>query len=301
MSEDSRSKLLRKVQGLLAKAESSPFSEEAQTFREKADQLMTVHAIREFELYQSGAKKRTEPIKRQIIVSDEGGLLKDELVSLFIAVTRHCNTYPVFWGLNLGPKAKVTAQVVGYEEDIDYAETLYVSLRMSLARDMSPQYDEMKTLEQNVYKMKNAGMKWEQIATACGDPGTGKDGKWIRRYKKQCKIEGTEPIGANPTNYVRNYAAGFNTEVDTRLRQMRESTAAAVDTSMALVMVKSKEEDVAAKVHEFFPRLGRSVSQRSTKFNGNARSAGKAAGAKADLSGGRNQAGTAQRGRALGF
>lgn len=42
---DERSKVMDKVQKLLAKAESSPFSEEAQTFRQKAEELMTIYAI----------------------------------------------------------------------------------------------------------------------------------------------------------------------------------------------------------------------------------------------------------------
>lgn len=300
MTEDSRAKLLNKVQGLLAKAESSPFSAEAQAFREKADELMTVHAIQEMELVNSGKKKRTEPTKRSIRVSDSGGLIRDQLVDMFGDVMMHCNVYPVYHGLRGGPKDPVRATVVGYEEDIDYAETLFVSLRMSLARDMSPRWDGSLTHDENVKRMKEAGMKWEQIATAAGEPGTGKDGKWIRAYKRQCKKDGTEPIGANPTNYVRNYAAGFRIEVLSRLQQMKEATQASVDTSKALVMVKSKNEEIAAKVHEFFPRLGRAPVRSSGKFNGRARKAGQIAGSKADLSGGRNQTTTAERGRALG-
>lgn len=299
MSQESRNRLLEKVQKLLSKAESSPFSEEAQSFRQKADELMTLHAIESFELEQAGKQKRTQVIKKSgVEVCGPNSVIRDQLVDLFGHVASHCRVRAVYHGLRAHQRYSVAATLVGFEEDIEYFSMLYTGLRMALARDISPSYDPDKTKGENVRRMKEAGMKWERIAQLCDIPFPGPES--IKIYKKQCKLDGVEPIKANPTNYVRNFAEGFNTEINRRLLEIRKNQEVAKDNSMALVVFKDKRQRVDEAVREFFPKLSYAPARSSGKFNGTARARGQESGSKADISGGRGQTTTSTHGRALG-
>lgn len=303
MSQESRDRLLAKVQKLLAKAESSPFSAEAQTFREKADELMTIHAIESFELdAASGVNKRTRVIRRDNVeVAGSNSTIRNSQLDLFNAVTFHCRVKPVYHGLTRAKSYPLYATLIGYEEDVEYAIMLYTSLRMSLASDISPKFDPSKTLGENVKRMKEAGMKWDRIASLCDPTWDGvMTSKWVNLYRKQCKLDGSAPIKAQPANYVKNFAAGFVTEVSSRLQDMRRASEAAVDSSQALVVFKTKADEISERTLEEFPSLRNILVRDNSKFNGTARMRGKESGSRADLSGGRHQTGTAQRGKALG-
>lgn len=288
-----RTDLLRKVHALLSKAESSPFSEEAQTFREKADQMMVSYQIQEFELENAGKKKKSKPsLRTDISISEAGSVVRDQMVDLFSAVCRHCGVKPVYYNLRYR-KARVYASAVGFEEDIQYAEVLFTTLRMSLVGDLSPKYDPSISKDKNVRVMKEAGMNWERIAQLCDLPYPGS--ACISAYKRQCQADGTEPIKANPTNYVRNFADGFVGKISDRMLQMRAKTEESVGKENALVLVKSKSADVDQALGEYFPKLGHGMARARSKFNGAAQNAGQRSGSRADLSGGRNKVG-AQKG-----
>lgn len=298
MSDSKKSSILRKVQALLAKADATPFSDEADTFRQKADELMTLYAIEEFELEQAGGAKREEVTKRVFRVSEEGSPIRESLVDLASVLAKHCRVRIVYFGLQGSSRQAVTATLVGFPSDLDYFEMMNVSLHMAMAKDLEPKYDPSLTLGQNVKRMKESGMKWERIAALCDPNWDGKlTAKWVGIYKRQCKEDGTEPIKTMPSVYVKNFAAGFVTEISIRLKQMREQTETNLkSTGHDLVLFKTRDEEVDEKFREFFPRLKYAPVRASGKFDGNARMAGAKSGRRADLSGGRNSAGTGVRG-----
>lgn len=289
--KDRREGMLRKVRALLAKANDTPFTEEADSFRQKADELMTMFAISEFELSESDHSKREQIINRTIFVVKYGSVVQQEMTDLSSVVARHCRCRPVYYGLTRNYKGgDITVLVVGFESDVDYFDLMFTSLQMHMANDLEPKYNTADTLGQNVRRMKESGMKWERIAQLANQamgpdtipfPGP----KAISVYKKQCTLDGVQPMKTMPTVYVRNFAAGFVTEITYRLLEIREKSDRAVeDTGMSLVLFKSRDDEVTDEFRRLFPKLSRAPMKAEGKFDGNARSQGARSGRTADIS-----------------
>lgn len=291
MTEDKKAAILRKVQALLAKADATPFTEEADTFRQKADELMTMYAIEEFELEMAGSVKKESVERRTVKISTPGSLVQQEMNDLALAIAWHCRVRPVYlqpWQGGL----PFQMYVIGYPSDLDFFELLHTSLHLKMVSDLEPRYDSSKTKGENVKKMKEAGMKWERIAQLCDIPFPGPQA--ITIYKKQCKIDGTTPMKTMPSVYVRNFAAGFVTEIQQRLRKMREETESNIRaTGQSLVLFDTRQDEINDWVHQNITFSKKSTPVKAiNKFDGNARSAGAQSGAQADLSGGRRGTGS---------
>jgi hypothetical protein len=113
-------KMLAKIRALLAKAESTDFPEEAESFTAKAQELMARHAIDRAVLHASGDKAaRGAPIARRIHIDDPYARAKVQLLSS----VGDANTVSVVW-----TEAYGFATVVGFADDIDGVEVLFTSL-----------------------------------------------------------------------------------------------------------------------------------------------------------------------------
>ncbi|MEY2399547.1 MAG: hypothetical protein QOJ00_2721 [Actinomycetota bacterium] len=118
-------KMLAKVQALLAKAESTPFPEEAAAFIAKAQELMTRHAIDDA-MASAGPRHRGErPVLRAVTVPDP---YKSAKVSLLAAVAS-ANDVRVVTGRD-------AVTLVGFESDLDVTEVLFASLLIQATREM---------------------------------------------------------------------------------------------------------------------------------------------------------------------
>ncbi len=120
-------RMLEKVRGLLAKAESTPYEAEAATYTAKAQELMTRHSI-DYALLavRSGAKE--EPVARRIAVD---GPYEMEKVDLLAAIAR-ANRARSVWTRALG-----LATVIGFPADLDAIEVLFTSLLVQATRAMT--------------------------------------------------------------------------------------------------------------------------------------------------------------------
>ncbi|MBA2609096.1 MAG: DUF2786 domain-containing protein [Actinobacteria bacterium] len=118
-------KMLAKVQALLAKAESTPFAEEAAAFIAKAQELMTRHAIDDA-MAAAGPRHRDEkPTLRAVAIPDP---YKSAKVSLLAAVAG-ANDVRVVTG-----REDVT--LVGFASDVAVTEVLFASLLVQATREM---------------------------------------------------------------------------------------------------------------------------------------------------------------------
>ncbi len=118
-------KMLAKVQALLAKAESTPFPEEAAAFIAKAQELMTRHAIDEAMATAGPRHRGDRPVLRPVTIPDP---YKSAKVSLLAAVAA-ANDVRVVTG-----RDDVT--LVGFTSDIDVTEVLFASLLVQATREM---------------------------------------------------------------------------------------------------------------------------------------------------------------------
>ena len=119
---------LRRIRGLLAKAESSEFPDEAEALTAKAQELMTRHAI-DAALLADGPSADGPAIEtRRVHVRDPYVRAKMQL----LAAVAEANDVRLVWYSGLG-----IANLVGARADVAVVELLFTSLLLQVARALS--------------------------------------------------------------------------------------------------------------------------------------------------------------------
>jgi len=109
---------LDRVRALLAKAESTSFAEEAETYSAKAQELMARYSI-DYALLSAGAARHDEPAGRRIGIDNPYEAQKSLLLGA-VAGANRCRTV---WSEDLG-----FVTVLGFPFDLDGVELLFTSL-----------------------------------------------------------------------------------------------------------------------------------------------------------------------------
>lgn len=117
------SRVLEKVRALLAKAESTGFEQEADALTAKAQELMTRYAIDQAIV--AGEASGEEPDGRRIGVDDPYAQGKANLLAVIASANRCRSVWMAGYGFST---------VVGYRNDIDIVEVLYLSLLVQATR-----------------------------------------------------------------------------------------------------------------------------------------------------------------------
>ncbi len=138
MTEQERSKKLDKVRALLAKAESTDFAEEAKSYFELAQKLMTSYAIEDAELRDLSDSDETPTVGEIIImapyVRSKGSLLAS------VAVANNCQVVAPY---KVKGKRAPVYRVFGYANRVAAVEELYTSLLVQMAHELR-QSDDLK-------------------------------------------------------------------------------------------------------------------------------------------------------------
>jgi hypothetical protein len=305
VSSHQKDDLLRKISGLLAKAEQTEFEGERQVFMEKADELMARYQIELWELAQTG--KRVD--QRQPVIRDfdydwafsNGPFpeICDSLWSLFVDVARHTNCSIVYHKQHFsGEKQEYKGYVVpviGTEADLGYLTLLFTSLMTQLIEATHPRVDKSKSYHENLRMFREAGWGWLEVAKVMQAAGYDTDmpagkpaaDKMTRAYRSYCKKMGIEQNYAHFKTYRRNFAYGFASRVGGRLAEMRQHTETAVGTGMELVLVDQRKRN-AEFMDEMFGqptnRRSRALSTDTRRFDSAAFSGGQRAGNQANIS-----------------
>lgn len=289
--------MLERVRALLAKADGTNFEEEAKAFRDKADQLMTMHAIETWQVEQAqeGVNARPKPTHRMVDISwwyNREMPTREPLWDLMLSVASHCR-------VKLVPHVVRDRAIpmVGLDADLEYFDMLFTSLMLQLGRQLEPKYNDKLTEAENIMVFKEAGLPWREIAKLIGRPefvlpdGRVKDGGYMGRvYKKHCDELGVKNITANPKSYQRNFAGGFAAGVREQMGQQRQAAEDTHGTGMELV-IRDIHQVNAEYVAETFGKDRRPVrySRDTRKTDWAARAAGTEAGKKADIAGHQNR------------
>jgi hypothetical protein len=243
MSVPNRDDILRKVQALLAKAMSTPFEAEADTFRQKANEMMDKYRLEQWELAQveaGRARSSLKPVRKDVNIAfwwAEHGAFGSTLWSLYKECAAHCAVILATMKYNATNK---TVPAYGLESDISFLEMLFTDLYIQMADKIKPQYDPSKSLGENVYRAKEAGMKYKDICHWIGRPELIKkvrrwddrrekyvikteiDGILIREMKKYASANGlTVHKSINLDGYIQDFCDAFGWAVKTKLREMR--------------------------------------------------------------------------------
>lgn len=284
--ETNKSKILSRVRALLAKADSSGFDEEADAFRAKADELMTLYAIESFELAQKlDPNKRESPEVRNFEFGADEDLSTTLYTSFYyLADLTRCK---------MGVLYHQSAKVVGYSADLDYLDLLMTSVLTEIVRKMSPTVDRTKSYEENMYVIKAAGAKWQQVYELLlpafperfskvltdltpedyddlpeylgktyirlGDdfyPRKLPHSVGVRftgEYKKHCEKFDLSRIMVSPSVYRRSFLTGFTTTLRERIHELKKAQQKATE-GHGLVLA-SRDGDLNETLWENFPNL----------------------------------------------
>lgn len=264
--------ILRKVRGLIAKAQGTEFEGEREAFMAKADALMEAYAIEEYMLATGEDESKARLIKRRDF--DMGwwrqlyGIDHDArncVYWLFNTCVKHCRcmTSVQAWSFTSN-----TAAIYGTEADLSYLDLLFTDLFTQLFAKIKPAYDSDKSMGENVLVAKEAGMKYTDIAVWLGHPewvvpnGTGgtktaDNGKMLREYKAFLKSIGKSPrdvVSVNPKAYQYSYCYGFYATVAERLRMMRGDREVEHTGDMSLAL-RDIEDLAREAMWDDFPEL----------------------------------------------
>lgn len=161
-------KVLERVSKLVAKAEDpSVTPEEAKSYRDMADSLMLKYAIEEAQLDASRpAPSRAKPGTLVVPLTVDHdllgyvGVLADATAKACRCMIRKYTSWVTGEGWQ--------ATVYGYESDLRYFEVMYTTLRLHMIGALRPSVDPNESLDENCYRLHNAGLNWLEIAGLYG-------------------------------------------------------------------------------------------------------------------------------------
>lgn len=263
---DKTEKILEQVAHLIAKIEHPNTPEDERDMcRERADRLMFRYAIDEATLAAAkGANVRTKPSSSRVTVASLYDEHRQDLKRILEALAS-ANRCRVFTEIDTermehGVMRNYVGHIVGFDADVRFVEMMYTSIHLTFASRINPKWDNSRTEGENIRALKEAGMKWEEIAKA----GHFKwpDGGLIKRmYLRQCEADGVERVVTQRHSaYRASFAKAFFSHLRTRLWQMEksrdeqvreyESETGSTGTALAL---SDRRAEVDAVFYEMFP------------------------------------------------
>ena len=294
-------KILRKVKGLLDKANSTKNEHEQEAFFKKAEELMRKHTIEMFMLEALDDSKGREPelrnIKFPLVQYDHD--FNDNLYALFSTIAIHI-------GVRVAPataqKDRMQRLCVGWTQDLDFLEILFTSLYVDIVANMSPTWDEDLDEGANLHAFKSAGFTWKDIwqkrlaaleLEYYDHPWERKHGvRWTNVYKKWAEANGIDRQASSSLRwYRRDFGSGYVNKISERFREIRKTREGETE-EVGLVLVDRKNV-----LDEFFeeqfpppppidPSLLKNYKPAKTRYrnmNGGAYRAGQAQGSRANL------------------
>lgn len=225
--------ILRKVQGLLAKADhpNTPQAE-AETARNMAEALMFKYRIEEVAAKEEGPLL---PEWRTIKLCRYSSEFNDSYRSLMASVISHLDIrgmHSLVEEYNEDGKLELwwTTQLVGYSSDLRFAEAMFLAASIAFGQRLEPTYDASLTQQMNAYLMRSAGMEGKRIAQAIfgatGKANAQKVRKWYRQQAEELGEDAEALSGhVHLKGYRQSYADGFVTTFWRRLYNMRNARA----------------------------------------------------------------------------
>jgi hypothetical protein len=252
--------MMRKIRAMLERADhpNTP-APEADTARRKAEAMMHKYRIEESMLAESEPEKGVVPVFREWPLYPVGAAYDTVYLSLISYIGSHVGirikcAYKIMGedadGFAVG-SAQVVVQAVGYDVDLRYAEFLYQSARSVFVSHMEPKVDPNLSDEENVYRLRSAGMERIKVAEMMGWVKGG--AKVTRLYKAACEARGEEPVLTGKGNMMgafrESYANHFKTEFWLRLNRAKDG----VDVTAGALVLAGRKENVDEAFYNLFP------------------------------------------------
>lgn len=166
-------KMLERVRALLAKADSTEFGPEADSFRAKANELMTMYAIEQWQVEQAAGEQTAATLPEVRHFNFDWWYQNkraSELWWLFNDTARHCRCVVALRGHGSSGSYK-QMPVIGLPSDLDYLDLMFTHLMLQMSKKLTPQVDPAAEPAKNVYEMRMAGMGWKEITRRMWEAG----------------------------------------------------------------------------------------------------------------------------------
>lgn len=269
MTNAQRESVMSRIQKLMERAlhEATPPAE-AEACMAKADALMAQHMIDRSELTAEQKSRVTQDIW-EVNLSGAGPEFYSQVYSLMRTVLKHC-----------GIRETRTADykgfhVVGFPEDIAYAERMWFRIFKEFVVNVNPTWDDNLSEGENIDNFLMAGFTWRAIWIMRYKAGAhpinphaykAQEGGRLRRaHKKFRDSQGvTEKYyhTRTPGAYRSSYAQSFRATLGQRLEKMRTSTEEVVGRDKFLLARVSTDAEVEAEFYRLFPEYDPEVQRR---------------------------------------
>lgn len=245
---------LRQVQALLDRAEhpNTPPAE-AKSARAMAEKLMAKYRIAEEEARKTAVAQGIDTVKPIVVdfpICRYSSEYSRQYEMLFYWITDHVGNVQSAYTNRNGERIAI---MVGFESDVKYAQALYTTLRLHFANTLEPTVDPALSDEENIYRLRTAGMTRPDIRVAMGWP-EGTAPKIQKLYEKACKARGEEPVVAgrtvNAKLYRKSFSESYVSTVSTRLWEMRQSSEGGTE-----MVLSGRAEAVREAYYERFPQF----------------------------------------------
>lgn len=269
---DKSAKMLERVRALLAKAASTNFPAEADSFRAKADQIMTEYAIDQWmvDQAQDAQGKRPTPERRDMDFGWwRGNPFRHQLWDMFSTVARHCRCAIA---TTKADYRDLKMPVFGLASDLDWFDLLFTQLMIAMIQKVDPQPRPELTLMENLAMMREAGMPWEDAINRIIRAGEVEDvtidqdatfddvyKPWVHEYRRWCRATGHPQSYVNQRTYRKNFADGFQAEINDRLGEMARNSRFEYDKSHEAGTMEIAVRDIRLTIQDLiyaeFPEL----------------------------------------------
>lgn len=235
VSPEKLAKIMDRIRLILAKAEnpaSTPAEQEM--CREQAEKLMSQYRLEESELDEGDkARMGIHPVVRVWDIYAADSEFSKFYTAMASYVLDHVGAYAVWTHDfrqntdNLGRTLWSQFKVYGFESDLAYGELLWNSIRLAFAEKLEPSRDDSLTAEENVFRMRNAGMERIRIARVMGWGDTGSaTSKVTAHFKRACAARGEDADvllgkGNSVKTFRKVYAQSFADEIWSRMWHLR--------------------------------------------------------------------------------
>jgi hypothetical protein len=242
------------IRHLLARADhANTPPHEAAAAREKAEELMREYRVAEEEALATDPGSVLPTHLVVDITLAPGTFLRYKYTEVVRAVAEHAEVKVHLAPLGYG--WRVTA--VGYDGDLRYFEFLWTAAHLMFSTRIDPTWSAERSEAENVYLMRQAGIKRQEIADAAWGNGAGavaaNRSKVQRIYKAEVAKRGetalASGLGFNSTTYREAYADAFLTTLRHRFRVARD----AANSKSGLPVHHGREDRVMDAFYDLFP------------------------------------------------
>lgn len=250
--------MMRKIEGLLATADSinDTNPEMAANYRANAERIMRKYKVEQEDLIKRGDLKvdGLNVMFKNVRVARWDSPFMDVYVALISYAVWHTGCEAVWAGTEDNERVLT---IIGYEADIRYTEALYMNARLVFADRMEPKPDPSLSDEDNVYRLRNAGMERARVGIAMGwgGEGTKGPGKVTRLYKRACAARGEDAVltgkGLDVKVFRETYGEHFRNEFYNRLSAAR----IAVENEDGGLVLHGRKERIKEAMYQRWPNL----------------------------------------------